>query len=149
MPVIQFEKERVSLDVLPGTNLRKAALKSGIHLYKPFFRVFHANIAVGPLKLPCGADIVEIEGKGTNQRSPEEEAAISGRYLIKRKVAPNLRLACQVQVTGDIAVKTSPRLEVDARETKRQIGFVAVVGVFVLLLLAIFVMIGLDLVQKI
>lgn len=150
MPAIHFENEHKSLDVLPGTNLRKAALKSGIHLYKPLHRVFHFNLDLGPVKFPCGADIVEVvDGKGINPRTPEEEAVINGRWIIKRKVTPNLRLACQVNVNGDLVVRTMPKLEVDKEATQQRIGFLAVVGVFFLLMAVVFALIGLDLVKMI
>jgi ferredoxin len=150
MPAIHFENEHKSLDVLPGTNLRKAALKSGIHLYKPLHRVFHLNLDLGPVKFPCGADIVEVvDGKGVSPRTPEEEAVISGRWILKRKVAPNLRLACQVKVNSDVIVRTMPKLEVDREATKHRVGFLTVVGAFFLLMAAVMALIGLDLVKKI
>ncbi len=150
MPAIHFENEHKSLDVLPGTNLRKAALKSGIHLYKPLFRVFHLNLDLGPVKFPCGSDIVElVDGKGTSPRSPEEEAIISGRWILKRKVTPNLRLACQVKVNGDVVVRTMPTLELDREATMQRVGFLAVVGGFFLLMALVFALIGLDLVKMI
>lgn len=150
MPSVQFEREQKSLDVLPGTNLRKAALKSGIHLYRPLHRVFHLNIDLGPIKFPCGSDIIElIDGKGVNARSAQEEKALAGRFLFKRKVTPNMRLACQVQVSGDIKVRTLPDVEIDREETKRHLGYLAVLGIFGLLMLVIFALIGLDLVKLI
>ncbi|MBI3005614.1 MAG: hypothetical protein HYY49_09400 [Ignavibacteriales bacterium] len=149
MPAIHFLNEHTSLDVLPGTNLRKAALKSGIHLYKPLHRVFHVNLVLGPLKFPCGADIIEVvDGKGINARTPAEEDVIAGRWLLKRKVSANHRLACQVVVNGDVTVKTMPKLEVDPKATKARIGFLTVVGGFLLMMLAILALIGLDLVKK-
>ena len=149
MPAIHFLNEHKSLDVLPGTNLRKAALKSGIHLYKPLHRVFHFNLDLGPLKFPCGSDIVEIvEGKGINARTPAEEGVITGRWLLQRKVAPNYRLACQIVVNGDMTVKTMPKLEVDPKATKARFGFIAVVGGFLLMMAVILTLIGLDLVKK-
>lgn len=150
MPVIQFENEHKSLDVLPGTNLRTAALKSGISLYNPLKRVFHINLNAGPIKFPCGSDIVEIQdGKGTNPRSPEEEKIISGRFLIKRKVTPNLRLACQVQVKGDLIVRTQPKVDIDKDETKVRLAYVLIFAIFTALMLLTFALIGLDLVRKI
>lgn len=149
MPAIYFENEHKSLDVLPGTNLRKAALKSGIQLYRPINRVFHVNLELGPLKFPCGSDIIElVDGKGVNARTPEEERVLQGR-LLKRKVTPNLRLACQVQVSGDVKVRTRPKVEIDLEETKRHVGFLGVLGAFTLLMLLIFALIGLDLVKLI
>ena len=148
MPAIHFEKEHRSFNVLPGTNLRKAALQGGIHLYGAFDRIFHFNLELGPLKFPCGADIVELEGKGANARTEEEEAVIAGRWLVKRKVAPALRLACLVQVNGDITVRTLPRLEIDKQATKARAGFLGVIFGFLILMGAIILLIGLDLVKK-
>ena len=149
MPAIHFLNEHTSLDVLAGTNLRKAALKSGIHLYKPLHRVFHFNLDIGPLKFPCGSDIVEIvEGKGINARTRAEEEVISGRWLLQRKVTPNHRLACQIVVNGDVTVKTMPKLEVDPKATKARFGFLAVIGGFLLMMGVILALIGLDLVKK-
>jgi hypothetical protein len=149
MPAIHFENEHKSLEVLPGTNLRRAALKSGIRLYKPFHRVFHLNLELGPLKFPCASDLVEIvDGKGVNARTPEEERLVAGR-IIKRKVTPSLRLACQVNVTGDVKVRTMPRVEIDREETKNQIGYLGILGAFGLLMLAILALMALDLVKVI
>lgn len=150
MPAIHFEKERKSLDVLSGTNLRKAALKSGIELYSTLHRVFHANLELGPVTFPCGADVIEIvDGKGVNARSPEEGSVIAGRWFLKRKVTPNMRLACMVQVNGDITVRTMPTRELDKEETKQRVGFLGVVGGFFLLMGLMLGLIGLDLVKLI
>ncbi|MGB2869531.1 MAG: hypothetical protein WBD36_13835 [Bacteroidota bacterium] len=148
MPAIHFEKDHKSFNVLPGTNLRKAALQGGIHLYGAFHRVFHLNLDLGPLRFPCGSDIVEVEGKGMNARTEEEEAVIAGRWLFKRKVAPSHRLACMLQVNGDITVKTLPYLEIDKGATKARAGFLGVILGFLLLMGGIMLLIGLDLVKK-
>ena len=149
MPAIHFEKEHKSLDVLPGTNLRKAALQSGVHLYNPLQRIFHLNVSLGPLRFPCASDVVElVDGKGTNPRSEEEESALSGRWLFKRKVSASHRLACMVQVNGDVTVRTLPKLEIDSQATKAQAGFFAVVLGFLALMGIIMLLIGLDLVKK-
>ncbi len=148
MPAVHFVNEHKSIDVLPGANLRKAALMSGIQLYEPFNRVFHLNIKAGPVSLPCASDVVEIlDGKGVNPRSPDEERLIAGR-LLKRKVTPAMRLACQVQVNGDISVKTMPVRELDKEETKRSVGYIAVVTVFLILMAGMFGIMALDLVKK-
>ena len=148
MPAIHFLNEHKSLDVLPGTNLRNAALKSGIHLYGTIHRVFHVNLDLGPVKFPCGSDVIEIvEGKAVNARTPEEENVIAGRWILKRKVLPGHRLACQLVVNGDVSVKTMPKREFDMKETKARVGFLAVVGGFLLFMLGIVAIIGLDLVK--
>ena len=150
MPAIHFERERKSLDVLPGTNLRTAALMSGIELYSTVHRVFHVNVDAGPVRFPCGSDVIEIvEGKGINSRTPEEEEVIGGRWFFKRKVAPNMRLACQVVVNGDVTVRTMPKRELDLEATKQRVGFLGVVGGFFFLMAVVLGLIGLDLVKLI
>ena len=147
MPAVHFINEHKSIDVLPGANLRKAALRSGIQLYSPLHRVFHLNLRLGPISLPCSSDVVEIiEGKGVNARTLDEEMLIGGR-LIKHKVAPSMRLACQVVVNGDITVRTLPYREMDAEGTKKTVAYLAVVGAFLILMLGIFGMMALDLVK--
>jgi len=147
MPTIHFLNDHKSVDVLPGANLRKAALKAGVGLAGPFQRFFRINLQLGPIKIPCTSDVVEItEGKGVNGRTPDEERLISGRIL-KRKVGLNHRLACQVQVTGDISVRTRPSRELDLEETKRQVGYFAALGLFALIMVLTFAVMGLDLVK--
>ena len=146
MPTIHFVNDHKSVDVLPGANLRQAALKAGIGLANPLQRIFRVNLQLGPVNIPCTSDVVEIEGKGVNARTPDEEALIGGRIL-KRKVLPNYRLACQVQVTGDITVRTRPSRELDLDETKRHAGYFAALGLFALLMLLTFAVMGLDLVK--
>jgi len=147
MPTVHFLNSNKSLDVLPGANLREAALKAGIQLYKPFSRVFHLNLSIGPVRIACASDVVElVDGKGVNPRTADEERLISGRFL-KRKVGPNHRLACHVQVNGDISLRTTPVLELDLQETKRQVGFFAVLGIFTLLMILTFAVMSLDLIK--
>ena len=148
MPTVRFLNDHKSIDVLPGANLRQAALKSGIQLYKPLNRVFHLHVKAGPISLPCASDVVEIvDGKGVNARTPDEERLIAGR-LLKKKVAPAMRLACQVEVKGDISVRTLPQRELDLDETKRTVGFFGALGTFLLLMLVMFGMMALDLANK-
>lgn len=148
MPAVNFVNEHKVLDVMPGTNLRKTALKSGIPLYNSLKRVFDVNLQLGPLAIPSRFDVVEIvEGKGVNPRSPDEEERMSG-LVIKKKVTPTMRLASYVQVNGDITVKTMPVLEIDKARTMQNLGYLGVLSGFVLLMGIIFGMIGLDLVKK-
>jgi len=148
MPSIYFVNEKKTLDALPGANLRDIALQAGIPLYRTFQRIFHVNFKLGPLNIFSAADIVEIEGKGVNNRSEEELKALGGRLLAQYRVNPNLRIASQVVVTGDVSVKTLAMRELDKKLTKERFGFLAVVTGFVVLMLAMFALVGLDLVKK-
>ncbi len=147
MPTIHFLNDHKSVDVLPGANLRQAALKAGVGLANPIQRFLRINVKLGPVNIPCTSDVVEIvEGKGVNARTPDEERLIGGR-IVKRKVAPSHRLACQVQVTGDITVRTRLSREIDLEETKRHAGYFGALGLFTLIMVLTFAVMGLDLVK--
>jgi hypothetical protein len=149
MPVIDFQNEHRVLNVLPGTNLRQAALKAGVQLYKPLNRVFHVNIDVGPLSVHSASDVVEvIEAKGINARSEDEQNLVEGRFL-KWEVTPAHRLASQVVVNGDITVRTMPQRTINWAATKMNFGYLTAVGVFFLFSLFLFLILGLDLIKKI
>ena len=148
MASIVFVNERKTLDALPGTNLRELALQAGIPLYRTFQRIAHINLKIGPLNIFSASDVVEIEGKGVNSRSDEEAKALEGRLLTKYKMTPNLRIASQVTITGDVSVRTLVARELDKKLTKERLGYLAVVTGFTILILFMFALVGLDLVKK-
>ena len=149
MPIVNILNEHRVINVLPGTNLRRALLKSGVQVYAPFYRVFHVNLQLGPVGIHSSTDVVEVtEAKGVNARTEQEENLVSGRIL-KRKVLPAHRLASQVVVNGDMTIRTMPKRELDRQATKHNLGFLAAVGTFLLFCLLLFLILGLDLVKKI
>lgn len=148
MASINFVNERKILDALPGTNLRELALQAGIPLYKPFQRIAHFNLKIGPLNIFSASGVVKIDGKGVNNRSDEEAKALEGRLLAKYKMAPGLRIASQVTITGDVSVKTLVARELDKKLTKERLGYLTVVTGFAILILFMFALVGLDLVKK-
>ncbi len=148
MASVNFVNEGKTLDVLPGTNLRDIALRSGVGLDSLFRRIVHVNVKVGPLQILSASDVVEIEGKGVNNRSEDEEKALEGRLLRRFKIRPSLRLASQVLITGDVSVRTKVRREVDKELTREQAGYVVLISGFTILMLFMFTLVGLDLVKK-
>jgi len=148
MPSIYFVNERKTLDALPGANLRDLAMQAGIPLYRTVQRILHLNLRLGPLNIFTASDVVEIEGKGVNNRSDEEAKALEGRVLSKYKLNPNLRLASQVTVSGDISVRTLATRELDRKLTRQWLGYVAVVTTFLVLMVVMLALVGLDLVKK-
>lgn len=148
MASVNFVNEGKTLDVLPGTNLRDIALRSGVGLDGLFRRIVHVNVKVGPLQILSASDVVEIEGKGVNNRSVHEEKALEGRLLRRFKIRPSLRLASQVLITGDVSVRTKVRREVDKKLTRAQAGYVVLISGFTIVMLFMFALVGLDLVKK-
>jgi hypothetical protein len=149
MASVHFVNERKTLDALPGTNLRDMALQAGIPLYGVLQRIFHFNARFGPVNLFTASDVVEIDGKGVNSRSEREEKALEGRLIAKYKVTPNLRIASQVVLSGDISVKTLVARELDTKLTKERVGYLGVITLFCLIMVAMLALMGLDLVKLI
>lgn len=92
MPKITFEKERIQVLVPMHANLREVAVANKIPIYSGL-----AQIANCKGNGRCGTCQVEIQGPTKPRNAIEEH---------KLKDKPNLRLACQVEVLGDLSVKT-------------------------------------------
>jgi len=147
MATVYFADERKSLDVLPGTNLGKLAVRSGTSLQSAIQQIFHLNLRVGPLTFFTAFDLVNIDGKGASPRSEAEERALSGRLVTKYKLTPALRIASQVFVTGDITVHTRAKREVDKKLTKEQRSYLAFLCGFTVLMVLVLGLVGLDLLK--
>jgi ferredoxin len=144
MPVIEFVNEGKRYDVPPGTNLRKFALKCQIPVYKGINRLLNCR----GHRL-CGTCSVElIDGKGIPARTPAEEDTLIGKLLIAKKLAPNLRLSCQVMVNSDVKVMTWPTVMLDKELTKQRTILLGIFLGFGLVFLLMFGMIFFDLLKK-
>lgn len=108
MPKIKFVKEKKEIEVEPGANLRKAALKEGIELY-PGLHKYVNCMGFGQ----CASCRVQIV-KGVENVSPqgffEKLRLILGPITLFARLGheKDLRLACQTRVNGDIEVETQP-----------------------------------------
>lgn len=89
------------------TNLREVAVANNIPIYAGVAKVAncHGNGR-------CGTCRVELQGSAIKPRNSIEEAKLgnvrsaSGITTEAQKDLPNLRLACQIEVLGDLVVKT-------------------------------------------
>ncbi|HEV8537760.1 MAG TPA: 2Fe-2S iron-sulfur cluster-binding protein [Bacteroidota bacterium] len=117
MPVITLVNEGKTIEVAEGANLRKALLKQGVNPYvgkDKFLNCLGNGL--------CGTCRVEVvDGKGAPAMTAMEEAALLGLTpLYARAVPKNTRLACRIDVTKDMAIKTYPKITVDWRVTKER-----------------------------
>lgn len=143
MPIVTFVREGKKLDVPAGANLRKVALKAGLPIYKGKDVLLNCRG-----NMLCGTCRLEVlDKKNVSARSSLEGLVLRGRFLIARKVPDTLRLSCQVTVNGDITVRTRPEIEIDKEETKTRFVLGGIFGFFGLVILAILVILGLDLVK--
>ncbi len=94
MPKITFEKERVQVIAPMHSNLREIAVANKIPVYQGAAQVANCR---GNGR--CGTCRVELSGENIQPRNAVEEAKLKG-------ASPALRLACQIEVLGDLVVKT-------------------------------------------
>ena len=129
MPVVKFTKENKEIEVPHGANLRKEAIKAGINLYAGFngtgasINQYLNCHGLGQ----CGMCRVRIT-KGMENASPMglmEKTRF--KCPVPTPITPlaldpipcmayignedTMRLACRVQVLGDIEVETAPTLD--------------------------------------
>ena len=108
MAKITFVNEKKSIDVEPGSNLRKVALENGVPLYWGPHKIFNC-MGFGH----CGSCKVLITKGEENVSQPglwERMRILAGPLLFFWRIGneKQLRLSCQCRVNGDIEVETTP-----------------------------------------
>ena len=141
MPVITLVNEGKTFDVPEGSNLRKILLKNGISPYVGKDKIL--NCLGNGL---CGTCRVEVvDGKGAPAMSSLEESALVGLApFYGRQVPKNVRLACRIDVTKDMALRTYPKISIDWKLTKERIGLCTIWLVFGAAFLAVMVRLLLE-----
>ena len=138
MPIITLANENKTFEVPVGANLRHALMNNGVSPYIGIAKLFNCR----GFEL-CGTCRVEVvDGKGASaRREDEEQTLISSTPFYARRIEKNIRLACQTSVTGDITIKTYPRVELDTVRTRAMMiksgisaAFLVVFGLFFLLM---------------
>jgi ferredoxin len=110
MPTVTFVKEKKTIEVPAGANLRKEARKAGVQLY-PFPHNYVNCMGLGQ----CGSCRVIIK-KGLENCSRQGIIEKLSKFNLLNPMSldsrlrddENLRLACQLRVNGDIEVETQP-----------------------------------------
>jgi ferredoxin len=125
MPIVKFVKENKEIEVSPGANLRREAMKAGVCLNKGvlgFCQGFFAYANCHGLGA-CGTCAVLITKgmENTNPMTLMEKLRLKSpiplpvpdplpgmAYLSHENT---MRLACQVRVQGDIEVESGPAVD--------------------------------------
>ncbi len=146
MPVITLANENKSIEVPVGANLRRVLLNNGVSPYIGFAKVI--NCRGHEL---CGTCRVEVvDGKGASaRREDEEQTLVSSTPFYARRIEKNIRLSCQTSVTGDMTVKTSPKVAIDMARTKEMMIKSGISAVFLFLFGIFFVVMFLDMIRLI
>lgn len=111
MPKVTFVKEKKTVDVPEGANLRSAARKAGVEVYKGLHKYVHC-----PGLGLCGSCRVYIKEGQENVSQPgliEKITTQTGHMGLNPEPQfayigheEELRLSCQCKVKGDITVET-------------------------------------------
>ena len=111
MPVVKFVNEKKEIEVPDGANLRDLALKAGIPLYAHVHKLLncHGFAACGSCRvlITKGMENCSPMGKLEKLRFTAVPDHIPLAYIGNEDT---MRLACQVEVHGDIEVQTKPPL---------------------------------------
>ncbi len=98
MPKVKFINEIISVDVPQGAILRDVAIAQGIEIYRGMWT--HINCRGMGI---CGRCRIWVLSNKSNVSKP----SLIRERLVHR-VKGDLRLACQVRITGDVEIKTRP-----------------------------------------
>ena len=111
MPKVTFVKEKKTIDVPEGANLRAAARKAGVEVYKGLHKYVHC-----PGLGLCGSCRVYVKEGKTNVSKPglvEKITAKTGGLGLNPEPffayvghEDEMRLACQCKIEGDVKVET-------------------------------------------
>ena len=98
MPTVFYVNENVRVEIPEGDSVRYPALENDVPVYCGVWKI--ANCHGNGL---CASDRVVVSPSSNTNPPTALEKIRLGRDLKKN---PNLRLACQVQVFGDVTVET-------------------------------------------
>lgn len=98
MPTINFVRENIQVEVPTGDHVRYPALENDVPVYCGLWKLgnCHGNGL-------CGTDRIAVS-PATNTNSLTLSEKLWLRNDLKKN--PNMRLACQVVVFGDVTVET-------------------------------------------
>jgi ferredoxin len=110
MPTVTFVNEKKTIEVPPGANLRREAIKAGVQLYP----VPHNYLNCMGFGLCNSCRVIVKKGleNCSKQSSFEKLSMLTNPMGFFARIGneTTLRLACQMQVNGDIEVQTKPPL---------------------------------------
>lgn len=110
MPTVKFVKEKKTIEVPQGANLRKEARKNGIEVYPGIHRVLNCH-GFGQC---CSCRVRILSGKGNcNKPTLFEKLGLMNilnpfGFFARLGNEDKLRLSCQTRIYGDVEVETQP-----------------------------------------
>ena len=108
MPQVTFVKEKKTIDVPEGANLRTAARKAGVQLYKGFHRYVNClgNGVCGSCRVYVKDGKDNVSDPGMVEKFTTKFGGNPEAFFAYVGHEDEMRLACQCKVEGDIKVET-------------------------------------------
>jgi ferredoxin len=108
MPKVVFVNEKQEIDVPAGTNLREAATKAGISIYKGLDRYLNCRGLglCGTCRVLVKKGMENLTAKTLMERINLNAHPLTLFARIGHE--DEMRLSCQVKVNGDCTVQTQP-----------------------------------------
>lgn len=108
MPTVTFKKEKKTIEVPEGSNLRKEARKAGIEVYPGLYKIFNCR----GMGLCCSCRVYIKDGiQNVSKQGFWERLHLFLNpfgFFSRLGHEEDLRLSCQTKVIGDIEVETQP-----------------------------------------
>lgn len=106
MPTIKFVNEKKTVEVSEGSNLRKAAMNSGVELYSGIFKLL--NCRGFGLCTECRVCIKKGQENVSKQTWWERLNILKHPLAMFARLGKEdeTRLACRTEVLGDVEVET-------------------------------------------
>lgn len=105
MPVVRFINECRNVEAGRGAKLLDVAETAGINVFRGIWQGFHCGAGLGKV-LPRGAcGRCKVWAKADQEAGINPSGALEGAHP---KIAGSYRLACKVEVLGDMEVTTKP-----------------------------------------
>jgi ferredoxin len=101
LPKVRFEREDITVEAKPGANLLQVAEQAGISVFRGMWPELHCSRGSGWCNR-CKVWVKPLSEGAVNPPTREE----TSRFRLNGRVHGNQRLACQVTVSGDVAVHT-------------------------------------------
>jgi len=104
MPKVTFEREDVTIECKPGERVLDVADRAGISVFRGIWPAFHCGSSVRGWCNRCKIWVKPNETGATASNVPTGTEKFPIR--LNGQVRGTMRLACQVEVTGDLIVHT-------------------------------------------
>ena len=94
---IQFIKQKRTIKAEKGETVREAAIRNKLSIYSHIFKILNCRG-----RGLCHSCVVEVVSGNTEPRNEIENQQLAG----KLEKNPKLRLACQLEVSDNLTIKT-------------------------------------------